>query len=99
MNVGEESVTITDNRTGKSVDVPIVNGGIEASAWRGLLPGIWFSDEALMTPSLAAPPSRLCQATRAAPRQCGPVGRGAAWERPDNFAHTPLARLSVDSNS
>src|SRR4051812_31339391 len=47
--VAEESATITDNRTGKSVDVPIVSGGIDASAWRGLLPGIWFYDEALMT--------------------------------------------------
>ena len=47
--MAEESVTITDNRTGKAVDVPIVNGGIDAAAWRGLLPGIWFYDEALMT--------------------------------------------------
>jgi citrate synthase len=47
--VAEESVTITDNRTGKSVDIPIVNGGVDAAAWRGLLPGVWFYDEALMT--------------------------------------------------
>src|SRR3954453_12222077 len=40
---------ITDNRTGKAVDVPIVNGGVDAAAWRGLLPGIWFYDPALMT--------------------------------------------------
>src|SRR4051795_5073100 len=54
MNVGEESVTITDNRTGKSVDVPIVNGGIDAGAWRGLLPGVWFYDEALMTTAVTS---------------------------------------------
>src|SRR3954463_7891656 len=47
--VADESITITDNRTGKSVDVPIVNGGIDAAAWRGLLPGTWFYDPALLT--------------------------------------------------
>src|SRR5436190_2385152 len=47
--MAEDSVTIIDNRTGKSVDVPIVNGGVDAGAWRGLLPGIWFYDPALMT--------------------------------------------------
>ncbi|MGF1599702.1 MAG: citrate synthase [Acidimicrobiales bacterium] len=39
-----ESVTITDNRTGESVEIPIVDGGIDAKAWSGLLPGIWFLD-------------------------------------------------------
>ena len=39
-----ESITITDNRTGESVEIPIENGGIDANAWKGLLPGIWFSD-------------------------------------------------------
>ena len=39
-----ESITITDNRTGESVEVPIVDGGIDAQAWNGLLPGIWFHD-------------------------------------------------------
>jgi citrate synthase len=48
-NTVDDSITITDNRTGKSVDVPIVDGGIDASAWRSLLPGVWFYDEALMT--------------------------------------------------
>src|SRR3954467_538705 len=47
--MADESITIVDNRTGKSVDVPIVNGGVDAAAWRGLLPGIWFYDPALMT--------------------------------------------------
>ena len=47
--MADDSITITDNRTGKSVDVPIVDGGIDASAWRSLLPGVWFYDEALMT--------------------------------------------------
>ena len=45
----DETVTITDNRTGKSVDVPIVNGGIDAGALRGVAPGIWFYDPGYMT--------------------------------------------------
>jgi citrate synthase len=49
-----DSITITDNRTGKSVDVPIVDGGIDSAAWRGLLPGIWFYDPALMTTAVTA---------------------------------------------
>jgi len=44
-----ESITITDNRTGESIEVPIVNGGVDATAWRKLLPGTWFYDPALMT--------------------------------------------------
>jgi citrate synthase len=44
-----ESITITDNRTGESVEVPIVDGGVDASSWRKLMPGTWFYDPALMT--------------------------------------------------
>ena len=44
-----DSITITDNRTGESVEVPIVNGGVDASDWRKLLPGVWFYDPAFMT--------------------------------------------------
>jgi len=47
--VPDETITITDNRTGKSVDVPIVNGGIDSGALRGLAPGVWFYDPAFMT--------------------------------------------------
>ena len=39
-----DTVTITDNRTGESVEIPIVNGGVDASAWSKLMPGIWFLD-------------------------------------------------------
>jgi citrate synthase len=42
-------VTITDNRSGESIEVPIVDGGVDASEWRKLLPGVWFYDPALMT--------------------------------------------------
>jgi citrate synthase len=44
-----ETITITDNRTGESVEVPITDGGVEAAEWRKLLPNIWFYDEAFMT--------------------------------------------------
>jgi citrate synthase len=44
-----ESITITDNRTGESVEVPIAEGGVDAAAWRKLLPNVWFYDEAFMT--------------------------------------------------
>ncbi len=44
-----ESITITDNRTGESVEVPIENGGVDASAWKTLLPGLWFLDPAFGT--------------------------------------------------
>ena len=39
-----ESVTITDNRTGESVEIPIINGGVDAGAWKKLLGNIWFAD-------------------------------------------------------
>ena len=39
-----ESITITDNRTGESIDIPLVDGTVSAKAWSVLLPGIWFDD-------------------------------------------------------
>ncbi len=39
-----ESITITDNRTGESLEIPFENGGISAAAWSKLLPGVWFYD-------------------------------------------------------
>jgi citrate synthase len=39
-----ESITITDNRTGNQLEIPIRNGGVEAGEWSKLLPGIWFYD-------------------------------------------------------
>ena len=49
-----ESITITDNRSGDSVEIPIVNGGIDSSPWRKLLPGVWFHDPGLATTASAA---------------------------------------------
>lgn len=48
-----DSITITDNRTGSSVEIPIVNGGVDAALWRKLLPGIWFCDPGLTTTASA----------------------------------------------
>ena len=49
-----DSVTITDNRSGESVEVPILNGGVDATAWRKLLPNVWFYDPAFMTTAACA---------------------------------------------
>jgi citrate synthase len=46
-----ESITITDNRTGETIEIPILNDGVDAGEWRKLLPGIWFHDPAFMTTS------------------------------------------------
>jgi citrate synthase len=44
-----ESVTIIDNRSGNSVEIPIDNGGVAAKDFSKLLPGIWFYDPAFMS--------------------------------------------------
>ncbi|HLG67843.1 MAG TPA: citrate synthase [Acidimicrobiales bacterium] len=44
-----ESITIIDNRTGDSVEIPIVNGGVAATEWSKLLPGVWFYDPGFMS--------------------------------------------------
>jgi citrate synthase len=44
-----ETITITDNRTGESREIPIVNGGVAASEFSKLLPGVWFYDPAFMS--------------------------------------------------
>ncbi|MGD0286811.1 MAG: citrate/2-methylcitrate synthase, partial [Acidimicrobiales bacterium] len=48
-----ESVTITDNRNGQTIEIPIVDGGIAADQWSKLLPGVWFYDPAFMTTAAA----------------------------------------------
>ena len=44
-----ESITITDNRTGESLEIPIANGGVAAAEWSKLLPGVWFYDPGFMS--------------------------------------------------
>jgi citrate synthase len=48
-----ESVTITDNRSGESIEIPITDGGVSAEAWSKLLPGIWLYDPAFLTTAAA----------------------------------------------
>ncbi len=43
-----DSFTIIDNRTGKQVEVPIVDGGISSKAIRELDPSMWVYDPAYM---------------------------------------------------
>jgi len=44
-----DSVTVTDNRTGDSIEIPIVNGGVSSAEWRKLLPNTWFFDPAFVS--------------------------------------------------
>jgi citrate synthase len=49
-----DSITITDNRTGESVEIPILDGGVDARAWAEFLPGVWFHDPSFGATSAAA---------------------------------------------
>jgi len=49
-----DSITIVDNRSGESIEVPIVDGGIDAAPVQKLLPGIWFHDPSFGATSAAA---------------------------------------------
>lgn len=44
-----ETITITDNRTNQSVEIPIENKSVASTEWMKLLPGIWFYDPGLAT--------------------------------------------------
>ena len=43
-----DSYTVTDNRTGKSVEIPIVDGGISARPLRDLDPNVFIYDPAFL---------------------------------------------------
>jgi citrate synthase len=43
-----DSITITDNRTGDTFEVPIVNGGVSSDDWRKGLPNVFFYDPGFM---------------------------------------------------
>jgi citrate synthase len=47
-----QSITVTDNRTGESRDIPITDGGVAATEWSKLLPGVWFYDPGFMTTAM-----------------------------------------------
>jgi citrate synthase len=44
-----ESITITDNRNGQAIEIPIVDGGVSATEWSKLLPGVWFYDPGFLS--------------------------------------------------
>ena len=48
-----ESITVTDNRSGQSLEIPIVNGGVAATDFSKLMPGVWFYDPAFMSTAAA----------------------------------------------
>ncbi len=48
-----ESITVTDNRTGNSFEIPIVDGTVAVTEWNKHLPGIWLLDPALVTTAMA----------------------------------------------
>ncbi len=48
-----DSITITDNRTGESFDIPIQNGAVSSHEWQKHLTGIWFYDPGLMSTAMA----------------------------------------------
>ena len=49
-----ESITIIDNRTGNQLEIPIDRGGVAASEWSKLLPGIWFYDPGFVSTAACA---------------------------------------------
>jgi len=49
-----ETITITDNRTGKTFEMPIENGGVDASVWAKQMPGTWFLDPGFTTTASTA---------------------------------------------
>ncbi len=48
-----ESITVTDNRSGQSLEIPIVNGGVAATQFSKAVPGVWFFDPAFMSTAAA----------------------------------------------
>jgi citrate synthase len=48
-----ESITITDNRSGETVEIPIVNGGVAAREFTKAVPGVWFFDPGFMATAAA----------------------------------------------
>ena len=48
-----QTITVTDNRTGESYELPIENGGITAKDFAKAVPGVWFYDPAFMQTAAA----------------------------------------------
>ncbi len=48
-----QSITVTDNRTGETREIPIENGGIAAKEFTKAVPGVWFFDPGFMATAAA----------------------------------------------
>jgi len=48
-----ESISITDNRTGNTVEIPIADGGIASKDFLKAVPGVWFYDPGFMATAAA----------------------------------------------
>ena len=49
----KQSITVTDNRTGDSLEIPIENGGVSAKEIVKAAPGLWVYDPAFMATAAA----------------------------------------------
>ena len=49
----KQSITVTDNRTGDSLEIPIENGGVSAKEIVKVAPGVWVYDPAFMATAAA----------------------------------------------
>ena len=49
----KQSITVTDNRTGDSLEIPIENGGVSAKEIIKVAPGLWVYDPAFMATAAA----------------------------------------------
>ncbi|HEV2427851.1 MAG TPA: citrate synthase [Acidimicrobiales bacterium] len=48
-----DSITVTDNRTGETLEIPITHGGIAAKDFSQVVPGVWFFDPGFMATAAA----------------------------------------------
>ena len=48
-----ESITVTDNRTGETLEIPIDHGGVAAHEFSKVVPGVWFYDPGFMATAAA----------------------------------------------
>ena len=49
----KQSITVTDNRSGETLEIPIDNGGVAAHDFSRAVPGVWFYDPGFMATAMA----------------------------------------------
>ena len=49
----KQSITVTDNRSGQTLEIPIENGGVAAHDFSRAVPGVWFYDPGFMATAMA----------------------------------------------